>query len=64
MKITEEIKKIIEENIAALASVNESGKPHTIAVAYPKVISENQILITDNFMKETIQNIQKIIIFH
>ena len=57
VEITSEIKKLIENNIVALASVDKVGKPHNIAVAYPKVVSENQIIITDNFMRETTQNI-------
>lgn len=57
VKMNEEMKELIENNIIALASVDKIGNPHNIAVAYPKVVSENQIIITDNFMSETIQNI-------
>jgi len=59
IEINEELKQLVENNIVAFASVDEAGKPHNIAVAYPKVVSKNQIIITDNFMKETIQNILK-----
>ncbi len=57
--ITEEIKKLIEGNVLAFASVDEQGNPHCIAVAFTKVVSPNQILITDNYMVKTIRNIQK-----
>jgi predicted pyridoxine 5'-phosphate oxidase superfamily flavin-nucleotide-binding protein len=58
-KITPEIKKLVEENPLAFATVDEKGNPHCIAVAFVKVVSKNQILVTDNYMSETIKNIQK-----
>lgn len=58
-KITPKIKKVIEENALALATTDEKGNPHCIAVGDVKVISENQILIGDNYMKETIKNIRQ-----
>jgi predicted pyridoxine 5'-phosphate oxidase superfamily flavin-nucleotide-binding protein len=56
--INEGMKKMIEENALGLASVNKSGNPHNIAVAYVKVISKNQLLISDNYIQETIKNIK------
>jgi len=53
------IKKIIEENACGLATVDEKGNPHNIAVGDVKVISKNQILIGNNYMTETIKNIKK-----
>jgi len=50
-------KKTIEGNPVALATVSNSGKPNAIAVAFCKVVSKNQVLITDNFMRVTRQNI-------
>ncbi len=57
IKINKELKNLIEENVLALATVSEQDKPHCITVAFTKVVSENQILITDNHMVETRQNI-------
>ena len=59
VEIKEELKKLIEENALALATVDESGNPHCIAVGFVKVISKNHVLITDNYMAETRNNIQK-----
>jgi predicted pyridoxine 5'-phosphate oxidase superfamily flavin-nucleotide-binding protein len=59
VEITEELKRLIEENALAFATVDESGKPHNIAVGDVKVVSKNQILIGDNYMVETIKNIQR-----
>lgn len=58
IKINLQQKKLIEENPVSLATVNESNNPHVIAVAYVKVISLNKILITDNFMTQTVKNIK------
>lgn len=58
-EINPEVKRLIEENALALATLDEEGKPHCIAVGYAKVVSKNQILITDNYMVETRKNIQK-----
>jgi len=59
VKINSETKKLIEENPPAFATVDEAGKPNVIAVAYVKVVSKNQILITDNYMKQTKENLKK-----
>lgn len=56
-EINSEIKKLIEENSLAFATVDSLGKPNVIGVAYAKVVSKMQILITDNYMKLTKENI-------
>ena len=57
IKIDSDVKKIIENNIIAFSTINKSNKPNVIAIAYAKVISNNQILVTDNFMKQTKENL-------
>ncbi len=57
VEIIEKLKQLIENNIMAFASVGETGKPHNIAVGSSKVVSKNQIVVTDNFMEETTKNI-------
>lgn len=59
IKITPEIKKLIEENAMALATSDKFGNPHCIAVGDAKIVSDDQILIGDNYMFETKNNIQK-----
>jgi predicted pyridoxine 5'-phosphate oxidase superfamily flavin-nucleotide-binding protein len=56
-KISDEIKRIVEENPLAVATVMPDGRPNAIGVAYVKVVNENQILITDNFMNQTIKDL-------
>lgn len=57
--IDSKAKKVIEGNPVAFASVNSACKPNVIGVAFVKVVSENQILVTDNYMKNTKANIEK-----
>ncbi len=57
--INTELKKLIEENALAFATVDEYGNPHCIAVADVKVISKNQMLVGDNYLIETIKNIDR-----
>ncbi|MBU4501273.1 MAG: pyridoxamine 5'-phosphate oxidase family protein [Nanoarchaeota archaeon] len=59
VEINKEIKKLVEGNALGLATIDHENKPHCIAVGYVKVVSEDQILITDNYMAETVKNIQK-----
>jgi predicted pyridoxine 5'-phosphate oxidase superfamily flavin-nucleotide-binding protein len=55
--ITSKQKQIIENNPIAFSTVDDNNKPSVIAVASVKVVSDNQILITDNFMKQTNKNL-------
>lgn len=56
--INEKAKKIIEENPVAFATC-ANNQPNVIAVAYIKVVGNDQILITDNYMKGTKKNIEQ-----
>lgn len=42
------IKNIIESNSVSLSTIMKDGKPNTIGVAYVKVVSDMDIVITDN----------------
>jgi len=59
VEINSEIKKFIEENPLAFATLDDAGKPNVIGVAYVKVVSKNQILVTDNYMRQTKENLEK-----
>lgn len=52
-----ELKDIIEKAIVAVATIDNENKPHNIAIIYSKII-DNKIVITNNFMKKTIENIK------
>ncbi|MCX6717440.1 MAG: pyridoxamine 5'-phosphate oxidase family protein [Candidatus Taylorbacteria bacterium] len=48
-----EIKELIENNPVAFATVTENNKPNVIGVAFVKVVFDNEVLITDNYMNQT-----------
>lgn len=58
IKITPEIKKLIENNAMALATCDKLGNPHCIAVGDVKIVADDQLLVGDNYMFETKQNIK------
>lgn len=59
VEINEQMKKLIEENALAVATVDGNNEPHCIAVGFAKIISANQVLITDNYMVQTTKNIKQ-----
>ncbi|MEK7447356.1 MAG: pyridoxamine 5'-phosphate oxidase family protein [Patescibacteria group bacterium] len=54
----EEVKNLIENNPIAFGTA-EDNKPNVIGVAYVKVVSDDEVVITDNFMKKTKENLDK-----
>jgi len=59
VKITPDIKNIFEKAIIAFTTVSKTYMPNTVAIACAQVISDNQILFTDNFLNKTRQNLLK-----
>lgn len=55
--IDTDLKNLVENAIIAFSTVSADGIPNTIAVACAKVVSPNQVLITDNFFNKTRQNL-------
>jgi len=53
----EDIKDKIEKAKIAVATVNNDEKPHNIVIMYAKV-KDNKIIITNNYMRTTIENIK------
>ena len=47
------IKSLLEKSICAFCTVDSQNRPNAIAVACCKVVSNNQVLITDNFFNKT-----------
>jgi pyridoxine/pyridoxamine 5'-phosphate oxidase len=58
IEINEGIKNMIEENAMSLATISKNGNPHNIAVAYVKVVSKDEVVISNNYIVETIENIK------
>jgi len=58
-KITEEMKEIAQKTKGfAVATVTKDGDSHVIPVAFGKVLSDEEILLMDVFMKRTEENIK------
>jgi len=58
IEIDNELKSLIENNVLTLTTVDKEQSPHSIAVAYVKVVDNDKILVSDNYMKETIENLK------
>ncbi|MBM3247211.1 pyridoxamine 5'-phosphate oxidase family protein [Candidatus Pacearchaeota archaeon] len=59
IEINDGIKNMIEENAMGLATTDKKGNPHNIAVGYVKVVSKDEIIISNNYINETIENIKQ-----
>jgi predicted pyridoxine 5'-phosphate oxidase superfamily flavin-nucleotide-binding protein len=55
--VTPDIKELFEKAIIAFSTVSKQGIPNTVAIACAQVISDNQILFTDNFLNKSRQNL-------
>ena len=51
------IKNIIENNPVSFSTVMPDGKPNAIGVACVKVVSEAELVVTDNYMNQTPKDI-------
>ncbi|MFH1535595.1 MAG: pyridoxamine 5'-phosphate oxidase family protein [Patescibacteria group bacterium] len=58
MKIQKSLKKLIETEPIAIATVMKQGTPNVIGVAFVKVVEEDKLLVTDNFMNQTLDDIK------
>ena len=57
--ILKKIKKIIENNPVVMAKVMEKSKPNAVAVAFVKIVSDKEILVTDNYLNQTIKDLEE-----
>ena len=58
-KITDEMKDIASRTKGfALATATKDGDPHVIPVGFGKVLSDDEVLLVDVFMKKTLDNIK------
>jgi len=59
-KITTEMKEVAEAaKISVLATATKDGKPNAVPISFAKIISDDEILLMDNFMLKTRQNIEE-----
>jgi hypothetical protein len=58
-KITEEMKEVAGKTKGfAVATATKDGEPNVVPVAFGKVLSDEEILLMDVFMKKTGENIR------
>ena len=58
-KITEEMKEVAEKTRCfAVATATKDGDPHVIPVFFGRVLSDDEIVLMDVFMKKTRENIE------
>ena len=58
-RITEEMKEVASKTKGfALATVTKDGAPHVIPVYFGKVLSDDEFLVADVFMKQSVDNIK------
>ena len=47
MKMSEEIKQMLDENIVYLATATKEGKPNVVPIGLVQAISDEEVLIVD-----------------
>ena len=58
-KITQEMKEVIEKTRGwAFATSTKDGVPNVVPIHFVKLISDDEILFVDIFMKKTLENIK------
>jgi len=58
-KITDEMKDVAAKTKGfALATVTRDGEPHVIPVGFGKILSDDELLLVDVFMKKTLENMR------
>jgi predicted pyridoxine 5'-phosphate oxidase superfamily flavin-nucleotide-binding protein len=59
MKMNEEIKQMLDENIVYLATSSKEGKPNVVPIGLVHAISDNEVLIGDVWFKKTRKNLEE-----
>lgn len=57
--VTEEMKTALSNNkIFSVATASPDGEPNVVAISFVKLISDDEILVMDNFMGKTAKNLE------
>lgn len=59
MKMSEEIKQMLDENIVYLATSTTEGKPNVVPIGLVHAISDEEVLIVDVRLKKTRRNLEE-----
>lgn len=58
MKMSEEIKQMLDENIVYLATSTNDGKPNVVPIGLAHAINDEQLLVVDVMFKKTRKNLE------
>ena len=59
-KITQEMKEVIEKTRGwAFATATKEGIPNVVTIHFTKILSDDEIMFVDIFMKKTVDNIKQ-----
>ena len=59
MELKDDLKKAIDENLVFVATANSNGTPNVVPIGFCKTISDDTLLIADNFMNKTFANLKE-----
>lgn len=59
MSMTEEMMEAIEKDLVFLATASSEGIPNVVPIGFARPIDNGSILIADNYMNKTRQNIEE-----
>ncbi len=59
MTMTKEMIDAVEKDLVFLATSSEEGVPNVVPIGFARPISEDTILIADNYMNKTRKNLEK-----
>ena len=60
MKIPSRVKKLFnEQDLVAFGTADRKGNPNVVPIHWKMILDDETILLLDNFMKKTKQNIQE-----
>ncbi len=58
-KITDRMKQVAENaKVFTVATATQTGEPNVVPIAFAKVLSDDEVLLMDNFMKKSVENIK------
>ena len=59
MSMTKEMMDALEKDLVFLATASPDGVPNVVPIGFARPIDEDTILIADNYMNKTRQNLEK-----
>ena len=59
MSMTKDMIDAIEKDLVFLATASPEGIPNVVPIGFARPIGEDTILIADNYMNKTLQNLEK-----